>query len=380
MNWSWKNGILVIFMLFGSLIQANAQNIDFSKESTLGNLFIRMYGEVHYYQPVGGSTFEAGQFDAKRIVALFGYQFNRNTQFVTEWELEHANEIFLEQAFIKHKLKGKTSLKAGMLLIPMGIINENHEPNNFFSVDRPLLDRNLVPSTWRDIGAGITGLLPGDFKYQLYLVNGLLGYQNGAAKFGASSAYRSGRQKGIKTIFSSLPAVSGQLEYFGFKNGKVGLSLYAGESNTDAYQGVERSNKELKAGADSTTVFTSMAGLHANFDLNNFVLRGQLIFAHNGGIEAYQEKTGSSLGKSSLGMYVELGRPFTKNEKWIAFGRYSFMDNVLETKGNNNINHTITAGFNYMAAKGAVLKLDGQLTDLDNNASFTINAGIGVWF
>lgn len=374
---------LTILILISAI--CSAQNIDFTKKSTTGNLFIRMYGEVHYYQPIGGDTYNQGQFDAKRIVALFGYQFDRKTQFVTEWELEHADEIFLEQAFIKHRVAGNMSIKAGMILIPMGIINENHEPNNYYSVDRPVIDRLLVPTTWRDIGIGITGLIPdSDIKYQAYLVNGLLGYADGSPRFKSSNNFRSGRQKGSKTIFSGLPALSTQIEYFGFENGKIGLSWYAGKSNTDAYSGIEKTNEFLTDQADSTTVFTNMLGLHSSFQMGKLNLKSQLIYSHNSGVEEYNAKGNTDLGKSSLGLYVEAGIPITKNEKWIPFLRYSYIDSNLdigEVNGvNKGLNHYITTGINYMAAQGAVFKIDGQWSNIHLDSQFQLNAGIGVWF
>lgn len=363
----------------------SAQNIDFDQQSPLGNLFIRMYGEVHYYQPLTSGVRDQGQFDAKRIVALFGYQFDRKTQFVTEWELEHADEIFLEQAFIKHRVAGNMSVKAGMILIPMGIVNESHEPNNFFSVDRPNIDRLLVPSTWRDIGIGVTGLFTeSNLKYQAYLVNGLLGYADGVAKFKSSNNFRSGRQKGSQTIFSGAPGISTQLEYYGFSNGRIGLSWYSGRSNSDAFQGIDKSNEQMISFADSTVVYTNMLGLHAAFDFQKMTFRSQLIFSANSNTDKYNEIGNTDLGKTSLGMYVEAGLPITHNEKWLVFARYSYLDSVLNTGKvdgvNVGLNHFITTGINYLAAPGAVFKIDGQWSGLHSNSQFQINTGIGVWF
>jgi len=362
-----------------------SQNIDFESDKSLGNLFIRMYGEIHYYQPIDNQIYKQGQFDAKRIVALFGYQFNRNTQFITEWELEHADEIFLEQAFIKHRIGSHISLKAGMLLIPMGNINELHEPNNFFSVDRPYIDKVLVPTTWRDIGVGVTGLLPSwDLKYQAYLVNGLLGYSEGSAKFNADKNYRSGRQKGSKTIFSGSPALSSQIEYYGFESGKIGLSWYSGRSNSDSFKGIDRNNEGLVSSADSTTVYTNMFGLHANFEFNRFTLRSQLIYSINNGTEAYNKKGQTDLGARALGFYLEAGMPFTSDKKWSTFSRYSYIDSILENENLNGVNlgldHIFTVGVNYKPVEGVIFKIDGQWTNIHINANFQINSGIGVWF
>ncbi len=374
-----KRLFLSLALFLGAIGTLSSQNIDFNKKSTLGNLYIRMYGEVHYYQPFNSETYQNGSFDAKRIVALFGYQFNRNTQFVTEWELEHADEIFLEQAFIKHKLTSNNALKAGMILIPMGIINENHEPNNFFSVDRPIIDKNLVPTTWRDIGIGITGLFPDyDLRYQAFLVNGLLSYKDGKGIYNGINNYRSGRQKGSKTIMSGLPAFSGQIEYFGFPSGKLGLSVYSGASNSDAYDGAQRGS-EVADFADSTSVYTNMLGLHFKYDFDRSAVKAQVIYAHNSGVDEYNESVSTDLGSSALGMYVEAGYFLNTRKSWLAFGRFSLLDNDFSE--DSNLVRVYTGGFNYFPTNGAVFKMEGQWNtqSLSDNI-FQINTGIGVWF
>ncbi len=369
------------------LSHLSAQTIDFENDRSIANLFIKMYGEIQYYQEVDTDTYRPGKLDAKRVVALFGYQFSRNTQFITEWELEHGNEMFVEQAFIKHKLKNNLSLKAGVLLIPMGNINENHEPTNFFSVDRPIIDRNLVPSTWRDIGIGVTGVFPtASLKYQAYLVNGLVGYKEGEGLFQASNTFRGGRQKGIKTILSGMPSFSGQLEYFGLSKTKIGLSIYSGLSNTDAYSGLPKDNSPAVLSADSTVVYSTMTGLHANSVIGQNVVRGQLIYNVNAdNVYAYNAKTGSDLGKSQLGAYVEYGRYFDKDQQWMGFLRYSYFDeNLINTDLINTWkdHHYFTFGFNYQPVNGALFKIDAILYDFDRpeDRRLFINTGIGVWF
>jgi len=342
-----------------------------------------MYGELHYYQPVGGDTRELGQFDAKRIVALFGYQFDKNTQFVTEWELEHADEIFLEQAFVKHRLKGHLSMKAGMILIPMGWVNENHEPNNYFSVDRPFIDQVLIPSTWRDIGVGITGLLPDlDLRYQAYLVNGLKSYKDGTPTMGGAKPLRSARQKGSKTLASGLPAFSGQLEYYGNTNSKIGLSLYHGKSHTDAYAGLPNSAEFAITQADSTTVDLTMVALHVVTDMDRWKIKGQVVYARNGGQNAYNTFTGSDLGAASLGAYLEMGRLFAQ-DKWAVFGRYSALDTHLQDEeGSTNLglDHILTTGINFFPAPGTAMKIEAQVSQFHDSPQLSINTGVGVWF
>ena len=80
-----------------------------------------------------------------RMVLLFGYKFNDKVQFVTEIELEHVEEVYVEQAFLQYSLNDHVNLRGGLMLVPMGIINEYHEPTTFNGVDRPSVDKSIVP-------------------------------------------------------------------------------------------------------------------------------------------------------------------------------------------------------------------------------------------
>ena len=122
----------------------------------------------------------------------------------------------------------------------MGLVNEQHEPTYFYTVERPLLDKNIVPSTWREIGLGISGLLTQhSLKYQLYLINSPISWADGKAKFNGVTGIRGGRQKGAESLITTFPGISGQLEYYGWADSKLGLSLYYGKSNTDLYGSLE---------------------------------------------------------------------------------------------------------------------------------------------
>ena len=145
-------------------------------ESKQGGLVMGAYGEVHYEQPFGNNTKYNGDMDAERMVLLFGYKFDKKTSFITEIEIEHIKEVFLEQAYLNYQAKPWLNVQAGLLLIPMGLMNEYHEPTIFNGVNRPTLANALYPSTWREIGAGVAGNLPNAaIRYQLYAVNGPIG-------------------------------------------------------------------------------------------------------------------------------------------------------------------------------------------------------------
>ena len=106
------------------------------------------YGEVLYNNPENLNS----ELDVQRLVLLFGYKFDERVQFVTEIEFEHVKEVYVEQAFINYNLTQGLNVRAGLMLVPMGIINEFHEPTIFNWVERPSLDKYIIPTTWREIG------------------------------------------------------------------------------------------------------------------------------------------------------------------------------------------------------------------------------------
>ncbi|MAP53497.1 MAG: hypothetical protein CL605_01205, partial [Altibacter sp.] len=149
------------------LQQNAAQRIlsgNYGKAVTIG-----AYGEINYNQPEGDN----GELDVQRLVVLLGYKFNEKTQFVSEIEFEHVEEVFVEQAFVNYAVSDNLSLRGGLMLVPMGIVNEFHEPTTFNGVERPAVDNSIVPTTWREIGVGVTGRFPdASLGYQAYIFNG----------------------------------------------------------------------------------------------------------------------------------------------------------------------------------------------------------------
>ncbi len=216
-----KNIVIVVFVLILNVNYGFAQNTDttFSQNAattlltnaTKNRVSMGMYAEVDYNQQFGDSVKHAGKLDVHRLVLLFAYKFNSRTTFVTEIEVEHVKEIFIEQAFLNVKANDMLNIKGGLLLIPMGIVNEYHEPTIRNGVERPNVDKYIVPTTWREIGLGISGNFNNaSIAYQLYLVNGFLGY-NGEGKFRGVDGFRKGRQKGAESVFSS-PNLSAKVD------------------------------------------------------------------------------------------------------------------------------------------------------------------------
>lgn len=116
------------------------------------------YGE-HHYNNYRGTNGDDDQVDAHRFVLFFGYDFSDRIRFFSEFELEHSlagegkpGEVELEQAFIQFDTSKSTRLTAGLFLVPVGILNETHEPDTFYGVERNALESTIVPATWWETG------------------------------------------------------------------------------------------------------------------------------------------------------------------------------------------------------------------------------------
>ena len=173
-----------------------------------------------------------GQLDFHRFVLLITHQFSDRIRFVSEVELEHAfveglersGEVELEQAYVDFLLSRRFNVRAGMLLAPIGILNERHEPPVYYGVERPLLETVIIPTTWFEAGAGIHGELGRGWRYRAYVMSPL-----NALEFSAEEGLRNGRQKGGQTNIGR-PAATGRVEYVGIRGLTAGGSFWTGHS------------------------------------------------------------------------------------------------------------------------------------------------------
>ncbi|MCY1634826.1 hypothetical protein [Marinifilum sp. D737] len=383
--------LLVICFAFGA---TNAQ--DQKEPQSIGStilekiksekLSIGGYGEVHYNQQISGNERYNGKMDVHRMVLFFGYQFNEKTSFVTEIEYEHVKELYVEQAFLNYNIKPNTSIRGGLMLVPMGIINEYHEPTTFNGVERPSVDKYIVPTTWREIGVGITGRLANaPLKYQLYVMNGFNGF-DGSGKLRGSDGLRKGRQKGAESTFTS-PSVSAKVDYYGIKGLNLGLSGYFGKTQSSEFNGLDKDDDFAEAVADSTRVGISMLGLDLRYKLDAFQVKGQYIHSYINDVKEYNDKTGKDLGKQMRGYYLEAGYDLLhgKEQALVPFVRYENynthhkVDGITANKAYDREDWFV--GLSYHLAKGAVVKVDYQRFKDGNDVKKNfINCGVGVWF
>ncbi len=142
------------------------------------NLILWGYGEVYYTHPVHDNS--QSQFDLARAVFGIGYRFNDRTVFNSEYEVEHAvasasdkGEFEVEQFYVDHQLADWASVKAGLFLLPLGLLNEHHEPTNFYGVQRNFVETLIIPSTWREGGVGLHGATDYGLNWDLGVTTGL---------------------------------------------------------------------------------------------------------------------------------------------------------------------------------------------------------------
>jgi hypothetical protein len=126
------------------------------------NTTISAYGEIGYSRP--SENVAATQTDVARAVIGMQHRFDERTKMTAEWEWEHAitsaddaGESEVEQLWVEREFDSGVRGRAGLFLMPVGLINQNHEPTAYYGVFRPDVDTKIIPSTWREAGFGANG-------------------------------------------------------------------------------------------------------------------------------------------------------------------------------------------------------------------------------
>jgi hypothetical protein len=233
------------------------------------------YGEMHYnaFFPEEGQN--SNEVDFHRLVLYVGREFNEDLRFYSEIEVEHAivgdgkvGEVAVEQAFIDYRLMdekgpvGELTLRAGITLVPMGIVNQWHEPPIFHGVERPNVDKVIIPSTWREGGVGLVGKPSEKLSYELYVFSGL-----NPLKFSTKSGIRGGRQKGGEARTDGL-AFAGRLQFEPTAQSVLGVSGYFNQAGKNADE-IDANVNVMGVSADARAKFS---GLEAKAEFALFTI------------------------------------------------------------------------------------------------------------
>lgn len=201
-------------------------------------------------------------YDQLRVVLYVGYKFNEKWVLNSEVEYEHGGtEVAVEFLTVDYIWRDELAFRAGNLLVPMGFVNEIHEPNFFFGAERPEVERTILPSTWHENGAGVWGTLADRVEYRMYVINGF------DAQNITSSGLRGGRQGGAEAIANDFAFV-GRVDVDVATGLMIGGSVYTGQSGqeqTSDLSGTER---------DVPDAHTTVYELHAQYKGYGASLRG----------------------------------------------------------------------------------------------------------
>ena len=185
------------------------------------------YGETHFNMPEGAGA----KLDQHRFVIGIHSEITNWIHLNAEIDFEHAvTENEFELGYLDFLISDALNFRTGIVLMPMGNLNEFHEPNLYFSAERPDFHSKLIPSSWQQAGAGIFGA-KGDISYRFYITNAVLAL-DGTRKFRPDDFIRKGRTQPSNIEIGSL-AISGRLEKKA-PGGQAGFSLYYGNAAGDA--------------------------------------------------------------------------------------------------------------------------------------------------
>jgi len=346
-------------------------------------LSIGGYGEAYYTNYVSdqGSTSDTADF--LRAVMYLGYRFSDNILFNSELEFEHAStgkegSVSVEFANIDFLMDPGLNVRAGLVLTPMGFINQIHESPYFFGTQRPQVERSIIPSTWREMGVGLFGeILPG-LTYTTYVMNGL-----NARNF-TSSGIRGGRQSGSKVIAEDLAWV-GRMDYSPpvYPGLSFGASAYLGDSaQSQTYSG------------QRVDAFTQLYEAHLQWKYRGLEFRALGAWGHIDDAAALsaENETGQTIGSSNYGWYTEAGYNvlplvFPDTLQYLApFFRYEQYDTIASAPNgyadDGNLDRQIFQfGLNYKPIPNVVIKADYRnFSASTGSVADEFNLGLGYVF
>ncbi len=343
--------------------QVEANNSGSSSSTTVGG-----YGELHYNNTSNGESGaarkEKRELDLHRFVLFVNHEFNDDIRFFSEFEIEHAiageskvGEVEVEQAYVQIDLNDNMKVNAGVFLVPVGIMNETHEPPVFYGVERNPVEKNIIPATWWEGGAMLSGNFASGISYDVAIHSGLnvqsnlLNNDNTTNK--KFSDIRSGRQKTGKAAARNLAATA-RVKYTGVSGLELAGTLQIQDDIT----------QDSTDGVDGATLIEA----HARYNVSNMTLTA--LYA-NWAIDGDDVK---AAGKDSQdGGYIEAS--YKVNPKFGVFVRQNAWSNDdAKDKSQTDV------GFNYWPHEDVVVKFDyqAQNDDAGNNDGF--NLGLGYQF
>ncbi|HEY9189894.1 MAG TPA: porin [Sulfurovum sp.] len=354
-----------------------ASKVYFSKNP----LSIGGYGEMFYANPDNGDDYA----DVYRFITYFGYKFNDWIVLNTEIEFEHGadsnngGKVVVEFFYLDFLLSQEANLRLGHVLVPMGLVNLRHEPTLFNTVQRPDIEKHLLPSTWHENGALVYGRFDSaDIDYTVGMINALnLNSQYTIGDDTQSKWIREGRLGASKDA-SFEPAFVGRVDYTGINGLMVGASLYYGEGSN------LKNPKPEDAIQDVSGLTTTMFDIHASYDNGPFSIYGLYTQTNLDGAE----KLGESAVEKASGYYVNASYDLSglvglqyKLPVFAQYEEYNPVENTVDGSNEDTFQtEIVTIGLNFFPADQVVLKADYAMKEVNNVDTNTFSFGLGFIF
>ena len=346
---------------------------------------ISSYGEINYTRPKNAG--EQAQTDVGRAVIGISHRFNEKTKMVAEFEWEHAiaskgddGEAAVEQLYVEHEIKPGLAAKAGLFLIPAGFLNTSHEPTAYYGVHRNFVETAIIPSTWREVGLGLSGSLDSGLSWDLGLTTGFnLTKWDAASGDGRESPLGAIHQEGqfAKSRDLSLHAAA---NYRGVPGLLLGGSVFSGK--------LGHATTDFAANDARVTLWD----LHARYnpgklDLTALYARGTI--SNTDALNLTFVGMANPVPSSFAGWYVQAAyqvwknedyslTPFLRYEQFNTAKSYSFVPQGLGVAASPDEKVT-TVGASFKISEGVVLKADFQKFKQDSSRD-RYNLGAGYSF
>ncbi|MEO5624167.1 MAG: porin [Dokdonella sp.] len=342
------------------------------------------YGELNYTRPTANAS--AAQADLRRAVLGFSHAFDADTHVYGELEWEHAvvsaddvGESEVEQLYVEHQLRPEVAVRAGLSLIPLGLLNEHHEPGNYYGVERNFVETAIIPSTWREGGISVLGTTEAGLSWNVGVTTGF-----DLSKWDATSG--DGRESPLGSIHQELqlakahdPSVYAAANWQGIP----GLTLGGGVFTGGVGQGQDFPARDARL---------VLGEVHARwqpgpFDVSALYARGHISDTEALNLSLVGAPT--PVPESFWGGYVQGAwrvwqrgdsslAPFVRVEAFNTAAAYAPMPPGLGVP-TAPTERVWTVGMNYWLTPGVVFKLDYQDFNVDASGN-RFNLGVGYQF
>ena len=336
------------------------------------------YGEFNYNR--FRDEQRTSKADLRRFVLGLGYSFNDQLSLHSELELEHAvvskddeGEIEMEQAYLNYRFSDALNVKGGLFLIPLGILNETHEPPTYYGVERNDVETRIIPTTWRELGFGVHGFAAAGLRYDVGITTGF----NAAKLDDPSVGIRSAHQEGQLADAHDL-SVYGALNYIA-PGLLVGGGLFTGNTGQNG-----QANPLLRGVAARLTLWD----VHARYAIRGFDLQALYAAGTLGDSERLTAALGLAAPKSLKGWYGQAAyhlyrkgdldfAPFVRLERFEIRQQEDPASGLFQDPA--NLERVRTVGFNLYVHPQVVIKSDFQRYSADRSRD-RFNIGLGYMF